>query len=250
MRVTFLGTGTSRGIPVVGCDCRVCASSHPKNKRSRTSVLIESGARVVVDTSVDFRMQMLRHRVRRLDAIVYTHHHVDHILGLDDVYPFNIWSRKAMPVYGSPVTLKELKTTFRYLFSENSLLSIPRVKLIPINGSFRIADLKFEPVEALHGNLRVLGFRLGQFAYLTDVSYIPEASLNKLMDLEILVLDGLRYKSHPTHFSLSEAAETARLVGAKQSYLVHMCHDVDHDEGNQVLPDSVNLAYDGLALEL
>ena len=250
MRVTFLGTGTSRGIPVIGCDCRVCTSSNPKNKRLRTSVLIESRARIVIDTSVDFRTQMLQYKVHRLEAVVYTHPHVDHILGLDDVYPFNIWSGQAMPVYASPSTLHELEVTFRHLFEKEKYPGIPTVKLIPINGPFQIADLRFEPIEVFHGKLPVLGFRLKNFAYLTDVSSIPEESLEKLRGVEYLVLDGLRYKSHPTHFSLSEAAQVAQCLGTPNTYLVHMSHDVDHDEGNASLPDSVQLAYDGLLLEI
>ena len=250
MRVTFLGTGTSRGIPVVGCECPVCTSTNPKNKRLRSSILIEGRSRVVIDTSVDFRTQMLRHKVRRLDALVYTHAHVDHILGLDDVYPFNIWSGKAMPVYASPPTLRELQITFRYLFEERRYPGIPAVELHPIRGRFRIGDLDFAPVEVLHGKLEVLGFRIGDFAYITDVSEIPATSLEKLAGVQFLALDGLRYKSHPTHFSLREAAAVALGIGAEQTYLIHMSHEVDHDQGNDSLPEEVSLAYDGLVLEV
>lgn len=250
MRVTFLGTGTSRGIPVVGCDCAVCTSPNPKNKRLRASILLESAVSVVVDTSVDFRTQMLRCGLKNLDAVVYTHAHVDHILGLDDVYPFNIWSGRAMPVYGSPATLKELKITFRYLFAEKLYPGIPRIELHSIDGPFQIGDLRFEPIEVLHGRLPVLGFRLGQFAYVTDVSEIPAPSLAKLQGVRWLALDGLRYKSHPTHFSLAEAAEVARNVGAEKTVLIHMSHEVDHEEGNDALPETVSLAYDGLVWDI
>lgn len=250
MRVTFLGTGTSRGVPVIGCQCAVCTSDNPKNKRLRCSVLIESDVNVVIDTSVDFRTQMLRQGVRRLDAVVFTHPHVDHILGLDDVYPFNIWSRKSMPVWASPATLAELKITFRYLFTEERYPGIPTLEMNSVDGPFQIGDLSFEPIEVIHGKLPILGFRLGDFAYVTDVSEIPPASLEKLAGVRWLALDGLRYKSHFSHFSLAEAAETAARIGAQRTYLIHMCHDVDHDEGNAFLPDGVELAYDGLELEV
>ena len=250
MRVIFLGTGTSRGVPTVGCDCRVCTSSNPKNKRLRSSILIQSEANIVIDTSVDFRTQMLRHNVKRVDAILYTHSHADHILGLDDVYPFNIWSKRTTRLYASSETLKELKITFRHLFQAEFRSPVPCVELIPIEGNFQIGDLEFEPVEVLHGQLSVLGFRVGNFAYVTDVSCIPENSLERLKGLKCLVLDGLRYESHPKHFSLSQAAEMAQQLGAGKTYLVHMNHDVDHDEGNACLPESVRLAYDGQILEI
>lgn len=250
MRVTFLGTGTSRGIPVVGCNCQVCLSPDPRNKRLRPSILVESELSVVIDTSVDFREQMLRYAVQRLDAVVYTHSHVDHILGLDDIYPFYIRSRKPMPIYASSETLAELKITFRYLFQEPVYPGIPRVELIPINGPFQIGDLQFEPVRVFHGGMPVLGFRVGRFAYVTDVNHIPQQSLEQLKGLEYLVLDGLRYRSHPTHFTLEQAAAVAVALGARQTYLVHMCHDVEHQQANASLPPSVRLAYDGLALEI
>ena len=250
MRITFLGTGTSRGVPVIGCDCKVCSSQNPKNRRLRSSILIESQVNVVIDTSVDFRLQMLRHQVRRLDAILYTHSHVDHVLGLDDVYPFNIWLKKAIPVYADSDTLKELKLTFRHLFTEARYPGTASLELIPIEGPFQVGDLEFQPVEVLHGKLPILGFRVNHFAYITDVSHIPEKSMDQLLGVEYLVLDGLRYESHPTHFSLSEAAETARRLGSRETYLIHMTHEVDHDEANGLLPESVTLAYDGLVLEI
>ena len=250
MRIIFLGTGTSRGIPTVGCQCKVCTSTNPKNKRLRSSLLIESETNVVIDTSVDFRAQMLQYDVTKLDAVVYTHCHVDHILGLDEVYPFNMWTGKTTLAYASPATLKEIRITFRHLFQEELYPGVPGVELIPIDGNFKIGDLEFEPLEVLHGQMPVLGFRVGRFAYVPDVSFIPEMSLGQLEGLDYLVLDGLRYESHPKHFSLSQAAEMAQQLGAGQTYLVHMNHDVDHDEGNGFLPPSVRLAYDGQILEI
>ena len=250
MRVTFLGTGTSRGIPVIGCDCKVCLSDNPKNHRLRSSLLIQGAVSLVIDTSVDFRVQMLRYGVRNLDALLYTHSHVDHILGLDDVYPFNMWSEQTVPAYGSEATLKEIAVTFRHLFDGKGYPGVPSVELIPVDGRFRVGDLEIEPIDLMHGRMPVLGFRIGSFAYLTDVSYIPEGSFERLLGVECLVLDGLRYQSHPTHFSLSEAVEAAARIGPERTYLVHICHEVDHDEGNAYLPDSVRLAHDGLVLEV
>ena len=250
MRVTFLGTGTSRGIPVIGCDCKVCLSDNPKNHRLRSSLLIQGTVTLVIDTSVDFRVQMLRYGVRHLDALLYTHSHVDHILGLDDVYPFNMWSERTLPAYGSEATLKEIAVTFRHLFDGKGYPGVPSVELIPVAGRFRVGDLEIEPIDLMHGRMPVLGFRIGRFAYLTDVSYIPEVSFERLRGVECLVLDGLRYQSHPTHFSLPEAVEAAARIGPERTYLVHICHEVDHDEGNAYLPDAVSLAHDGLVLEV
>lgn len=250
MRITFLGTGTSRGIPTVGCQCEVCTSTDPKNKRLRSSLLITSENNVVIDTSVDFRTQMLQHNVTSLDAVVYTHCHADHILGLDDVYPFNMWSGKTTRAYASPGTLKEIQITFRHLFQGDLYPGVPGMEFIPINGNFKIGDLEFEPLEVLHGTMPVLGFRVGRFAYITDVSHIPEKAFQQLEGVEYLVLGGLRYLSHPKHFSLSEATEIAQQVGAIETYLVHMNHDVDHVTGSASLPESVSLAYDGLILEI
>ena len=250
MRATFLGTGTSRGVPVIGCDCAVCRSDDPRNKRLRSSLLLESDVTVVIDTSVDFRLQMLQCGVKRLDAVVFTHSHADHILGLDDVYPLCARAGRPMPVYASPETLKQLRITFRYLFAENLYPGIPEVDLRPIDGPFTIGQIEFKPIEVFHGNMPVLGFRIGDLGYVTDVNRIPEESLERLRGLKFLILDGLRYRPHPSHFSLSEACEVVEKVKPEATFLIHMCHDVDHEEGNRRLPESVRLAYDGLSLEL
>jgi len=251
MKVTFLGTGTSRGIPVIGCGCRVCRSANPKNKRLRSSLLVESQVvTVVIDTSVDFRAQMLRQDVRRLDAVIFTHSHADHVLGLDDVFPLSVRTGRAIPAYASPETLDQLKVTFRYLFAENRYPGIAEVDLRVIDGPFQIGDLGFQPIEVFHGEMPVLGFRVGQLAYVTDVSRIPDSSLQRLEGLKYLILDGLRYRPHVSHFSLSQAAEIAVRLKPEMTYLIHMSHDVDHDEGNKILPPSVSLSYDGLVLEL
>ena len=250
MRVTFLGTGTSRGVPFIGCLCKVCTSLNPKNKRLRSSILIESEVNVVIDASVDFRLQMLRYQVKRLDAILCTHSHVDHIMGLDDVYPFNIWMEKSIPVYANKETLRDVKLTFRHLFADKHYPGTASLKLVPIEDKFKIGDLQFEPIPVFHGTLPILGFRLENFAYVTDVSYIPEESMHKLQNLDCLILDGLRYQSHPTHLSLSEAVEIALCLKPRETYLIHITHDVDHAEADKKLPKSVKLSYDGMVLEL
>jgi phosphoribosyl 1,2-cyclic phosphate phosphodiesterase len=250
MRFTFLGTGTSRGVPVIGCRCRVCRSANIRNQRLRSSLLVEGESTVVIDTSVDFRLQMLRQRVQKLDAVVLTHSHADHILGLDDVFPFSARSGRPLPVYSSAETLDEVRVTFRYLFAENRYPGIPELDLRSIDGPFTIGDLAFEPVEVLHGNMPVLGFRMGRLAYVTDVNCIPNESMERLQSLTYLILDGLRYRPHASHFSLAQAVEVAERLKPEATFLIHMSHDVDHDEGNRYLPAHVRLAYDGLVLEL
>ncbi len=249
MRVTFLGTGTSRGIPVVGCDCVVCRSSDPHDKRLRSSILIEDDRTILVDASVDFRQQMLRAGVRNLDAVIFTHHHADHILGLDDVFPFTARSGKALPIFANAGTLHELRLTFRHLFTAKPSGGVARIEPHIVTGEFRIGNLTFEPIDVLHGSLTVLGLRVGAFAYLTDVNRIPEKSLAKLQGLDCLVLDGLRFRSHPTHFSIQEAVEAALSIGARRTYLIHMSHDVEHAGTTESLPSGMELAYDGLLLE-
>ena len=250
MRVTFLGTGTSRGVPVIGCSCDVCASPDRKNKRLRTSVMLESDVTVVIDASVDFRAQMLRQNVRQLDAVVLTHPHVDHILGLDDVYPFNIWSGRSMPVHASHDTLKQVRMTFRYLFAEKKYPGIPSLDLLPIEGEFQIGDLLFEPISVMHGQLPILGYRIGEFAYITDVSDIPPESFERLSGVRYLVLDALRRKPHFSHFSVDQAVQAARRIGSQQTYFVHMCHDLEHDATNRELPEGMALAHDGLVWDV
>jgi len=251
MKVTFLGTGTSRGIPVIGCRCTVCRSGNPRNQRLRSSVLLQSQATsVVIDTSVDFRTQMLRHDIPSIDAVIFTHSHADHILGLDDVYPFSARSGKPMPVYASAETLEQIRITFRYLFAENPYPGIAEIETREIDGAFSIGDLTFEPIRIFHGSLPILGFRVGDFAYVTDVNRIPDDSLEKLAGLDCLVIDGLRHRPHPAHYSLTEATAVSRQLKPRRTYLIHMSHDVEHQEASRFLPDGVALAYDGLVLEI
>lgn len=250
MRITFLGTGTSRGIPVIGCRCRTCRSPNPKNQRLRASILVEGESTAVVDTSIDFRTQMLAYDVHQLDAVLLTHSHADHILGLDDIYPFTVRAKKPMPVYGNEKTLDEVRITFRHMFQDRVYPGIPKATLCPVSESFAVGDLEFMPVPVMHGRLSIYGYRMGGFAYLTDVNHIPEGSMELLRGIEVLALDGLRDTPHPTHYTIAEAARVAARIGAEQTWLIHMSHEVEHEEASAGLPAGVDLAYDGLVLEL
>ena len=252
MKVTFLGTGTSTGVPVIGCRCRVCTSDDPRNRRLRPSVLLGWGERsVLVDSSSDFRQQALLHRIDRLDAVLYTHGHADHVMGLDDLRIYNFRQRFDLPVYGSEGTLQDLKRTFWYAFTETQEGGgKPRLDLRPVSGPFDLFGVRVDPVPLWHGDLEVFGYRIGRFAYCTDCNRIPPSSLASLMDLDVLVMDALRPTPHPTHFSLPESLALLSELKPKIAYLIHMSHDIEHGETEAALPATVRLAYDGLALEL
>ncbi len=248
----FLGTGTSHGVPMIGCECEVCRSTDPRDQRSRPSILIEhEGTSVLVDTSTDLRQQCLRERVSRVDAVVYTHAHADHILGFDELRRFNVMSRQPMPIYADADTLAALRRTFSYAFEPPDQLGggVPQVAVHEITGTFTIGSLTFEPLALFHGRRPVLGFRIGRFAYLTDCNVIPEPTLRRLAGLDVLVLDALRHRPHPTHFSLEEAVAAAGAIGAARTFFTHMCHDLGHEATCAMLPDGMALAHDGLRLE-
>jgi phosphoribosyl 1,2-cyclic phosphate phosphodiesterase len=252
--VTFLGTGTSQGIPTIGCGCAVCRSEDPRDRRWRTSVLIalDDGARVLVDTSTDLRAQALRFGIGRLDAILYTHSHADHILGFDDTRPFSASAGVALPVYGDAETLADLRRTFAYAFDTQTDPGggLPQVVTYVVSGRFCLGDREVVPVPIMHGRRSILGYRVGRFAYLTDCSHIPESSFALLRDLDVVVLGALRHRPHPTHFTVAEATEAAARIGARRTFLTHMCHDLGHAETSARLPDGVWLAYDGLVLDI
>lgn len=254
MKITFLGTGTSQGVPFIGCDCPVCTSADKRNDRLRTSVWIETPeASVVIDSGPDFRQQMLRYKVRRLDAIVFTHGHKDHVAGMDDVRAYNFHDNRAMNVYADLNTQEVLKREFQYVFQEHNYPGIPQVDLHTINGDtpFTINGLKFEPIKVLHYKMEVLGYRIGDFTYITDANHIATEEINKAKGSKALVLNALRYQDHPSHFTLPQAIDVAGQIGADNTYFTHISHQLGlHDEVEATLPAGMHLAYDGLTLEL
>ena len=253
MRVTVLGSGTSTGVPVVGCSCAVCLSGKPRNQRLRPSVLLEeAGITILIDTSTDLRQQCLRAGVQRIDAVLYTHAHADHILGLDDLRPFN-FKQGDIPCYGSARTFSGLCQTFSYVFDGKPSDGGGKPQLVPQEievGPFSVFGLAFEAIPLAHGSLEVFAYRRGGFAYATDCHYIADSSLDRLMGLDVLILDALRYRPHPTHFTLEEAIGVATRLGARQTYFTHISHDLDHDDLALPLPPGMELAYDGLVCEI
>ncbi len=263
MRITVLGSGTSHGVPSIGCDCAVCRSSDPKDRRTRPSILIELDEEaptifgravrsILVDTSTDLRAQALANDVRRVDAILFTHSHADHIFGLDDVRRYNQMQQAAIPCYADRDTLANLKRMFAYVFEPPRQKGggIPQLVIFRIAGPFMLGGVEIVPVPLMHGALPVLGFRIGTFAYLTDCNAIPDASWPLLAGVRTVILDALRHRPHSTHFSVAEAIDIAARLGAERTYFTHICHDLAHADTNAHLPPGVELAYDGLVLEV
>ena len=252
MRLTFLGTGTSTGVPTLACHCRVCTSRDPHDQRTRPSLLVEFGGRVlVIDTTPDFRAQALRENLERLDAVLFTHSHADHILGLDDVRSFYFRQQKPIPIYAEPYCMKEIHRTFKYIFDgDYPYGGIARLDPHVIDGPFEVEGLKIVPVPVLHGNLPILGFRINGVAYLTDVSEIPEPSYPLLEGLEVLILDALRPRPHPTHLTVEQALSVMERLKVPRGYCTHIAHELGHEETNARLPSHVRLAYDGLQVEI
>jgi phosphoribosyl 1,2-cyclic phosphate phosphodiesterase len=254
MRLTFLGTGTSHGVPMIGCTCDVCRSSDPRDRRWRPSIYLEgaSGA-VLVDTGPDLRAQALAYGVTRVDAILYTHGHADHVVGLDEVRRFNALQRGEIPCYADRLTIEEVTRMFGYVFDPCTPKGggVPQVRLTEVEHGVprRVAGLDVLPLTVYHGERPVLGFRVGPFAYLTDCSRIPDETWPHLQGLDVLVLDALRERPHPTHFSLAEAVDAATRLGARQTYFTHICHDLPHEATCARLPAGMALAYDGLRVE-
>ncbi len=253
MNVTFLGTGTSQGIPVIGCKCEVCKSLDFKDKRFRTSIYVEvSGIHLIVDTGPDFRMQSLNNRIEQLDAVLYTHEHKDHTAGMDDIRSFNFLLKKDIPVYGRQQVLDTLKREFAYAFSENKYPGVPNINQVEVrNEPFQINEISILPIEGWHKDLPVFGYRIKDFAYLTDVNYVSEEEQQKLNGCDTLVVNALHRNKHYSHFNLEEALAFIDRVNPKKAYLTHISHQMGrHKDVEKELPDHIRIAYDGLKLTL
>lgn len=252
--ITILGTGTSQGIPVIGCDCKVCQSDNPKDKRLRVSALVQVGeVNIVIDCGPDFRQQMLREKVVNVDAIIFTHEHTDHVIGVDDVRPMNFRTRQNMPLYAVERVQRDLKNRFGYAFVENPYPGAPllELKTIDKNTLFSIKGVEIIPIEIMHGRLPILGFRIGDFAYLTDMKTVADEEFAKLKGVKVVVIDSLQQREHFSHMTLEESLAFAKKVGAEQTYLTHLSHVMGlHDEVSKLLPDNVAIAFDGLKIEV
>ncbi len=254
MKVRVLGSGTSQGVPVIACDCEVCRSDDPHDKRLRTSILIEHKESVfVIDTGPDFRQQMLEAQVKKLDAVLFTHEHKDHVAGLDDVRAFNFLSKgKAMEVFATLRVQTALKREFEYVFADNPYPGIPKIKLNTIkNETFELEGLKIQPIEVMHYKLPVLGFRIHNFAYVTDANYISPEEKKKLQNLDVLILTALRIEKHISHYNLEEAIELIQELNPKKAYLTHISHLMGKQKNvEKQLPPNIHFCYDGLVLNL
>ncbi len=253
MNVVVLGSGTSSGVPTIGCQCAVCHSTDPRDNRLRPSILIEhEGRAIVIDTTPDFRTQALRERVARVDALLFTHDHADHILGFDDIRPFNVLQRSKIPAYGGAATLASLRRVFPYVFDHASRTTfVPEIELHDHEGqAFELFGLRVQPIPLLHGGQAIYGYRLGGLGYLTDHSEIPEASIEMLCGVEVLFLDALRYKPHPTHSTVATALCNIEKIRPRRAFFTHICHDLPHAATEATLPPGVGLAYDGMRIEV
>jgi phosphoribosyl 1,2-cyclic phosphate phosphodiesterase len=252
MRVRFLGTGTSHGVPVIGCNCRVCTSSDPRDKRTRSSLLVETeNGNILIDTATEFRLQAIREGLDRVDSVLYTHCHADHVFGFDDLRRFNELQDSSIPCYAKEDVIEDFRRIFDYVFLKTQIGGgKPQVELNIINGPFSICGQDIIPVKIFHGCIEILGYRIGKMAYITDCSSIPEGSLQLLKDLDLLILGALRYRPHPTHFSINEALKAVELLSPKRAFFTHICHDLHHEDVSRTLPPGTALAYDGLVLEV
>jgi phosphoribosyl 1,2-cyclic phosphate phosphodiesterase len=249
--LTVLGSGTSMGVPTIGCSCRVCTSTDPHDRRLRPSIMLEYAGRcVLIDTTPDFRQQALREHITRLDAIIYTHAHADHILGLDDVRPLSFKRPDKIPLYAHPKTAEGLLEVFKYIFDANYKYGgIARVQMNYIEGPLELFGARFESVRVVHGEADIHGFRFGSAAYLTDFSEVPAESMAQLRNLDILFLDALRRNPHPTHSTVEKSRRLVEELKPRRAFFTHISHDLPHEETNQGLPENVRLAHDGLKLE-
>ncbi|MBI5234121.1 MAG: MBL fold metallo-hydrolase [Deltaproteobacteria bacterium] len=252
MKLSILGSGTSMGVPRIGCSCNVCLSNDPKDNRTRASLLITHNRKnILIDTSIDFRIQALRHNIKRLDAVLFTHHHADHIHGIDDLRAFNLMQKREIPCYSSPATIKRMKILFRYIFEKGSYNGLkPELKVIKATRPFKLYGVNIIPIKVRHGNITILGFRLNDVAYITDCSFIPAASLKLLDGLKVLIIGALRREPHPSHFSIDQAIEVSRGLMPRRTILTHLGHEFDYKKDNPGLPRAVEFAYDGMEIKV
>ncbi|MEO9211065.1 MAG: MBL fold metallo-hydrolase [Ginsengibacter sp.] len=254
LKITFLGTGTSSGVPMIACNCEVCTSTNSKDKRLRSSILVQSKTTtIVIDTTPDFRTQMLRENVQKLDAVIFTHPHKDHIAGLDDIKAYNFFQHQDMDVYANEMTQEALRREFFYFFSETKYPGIPSVQLhtISFNEAFLVGDIPVIPILVYHLKMPVLGFRFGDFTYITDANRIEDSEKEKIKGSKILVLNALRKKPHISHFTLQEAVDLVQELKIPQGYFTHISHQLGlHESINEELPTNIQLAYDGLTLQI
>ena len=251
--ITILGSGTSTGVPLIGCNCEVCTSTNAKNKRLRTSIKISSPTTtVVIDTTPDFRYQMLRTHTTKIDAVVFTHPHRDHYAGLDDIRPFNYFSQKSMAIYANEITQVAIKRDFYYAFEKDKEDGLPEMILHTINkDAFTIGDIPFIPIHVMHRDMPVLGFRIGDFTYITDANFIPETEMEKIKGSKVFILNALRKQTHPTHYNLEQALEVAAALDIPTIYFTHFSHQIGlHDEVEASLPKGIHLAYDGMQFSI
>jgi phosphoribosyl 1,2-cyclic phosphate phosphodiesterase len=252
MRVIILGCGTSTGVPIIGCRCLTCSSSNPRNKRTRTSIFVQThGKNVLIDTAPDLRFQALSHNITRIDTVLYTHSHADHTHGIDELRTYNFVNKMVIPCYASPETVSNIKTNFRYIFDGSYAAGgKPQLEISPITEDFDFHGIRITPVEIHHAEWLIFGYRIGKMAYLTDCSGIPEKSMSKLKGLDLLIIDALRYTPHSAHFSVNQAIEATRRVEPRLAVLTHMGHEVEYEELSRQLPECVTPAYDGMEFEL
>ncbi len=252
-KITVLGSGTSVGVPTIGCHCDVCTSKDSRDKRLRPSILVSyEGHNVLIDTTPDFRTQALRARIDRLDAVIFTHSHADHLMGLDDVRPFNFRQKGQIPIFAAPDTMEAIPRCFRYIYEGGERVTqVPKLDPRVLNGApFDVFGMEFLPIPILHGTQTIYGFRFGSAAYLTDHSEIPESSMALLHDLDVLFLDALRYKPHPTHSTVERSVRTVEQLAPARTWFTHICHDLGHERAESMLPPHIRLAYDGLEIQV